>query len=171
MLHGLEATGKSSVTRAVLEELSASEITDSDEGTIPQGIIRYTIVKSAECISGRHLLEQTIGSIAKATDWKGDVARCENLAQLVVEVEKLLRKWFTSENGTKRFVLVLDGIDHQREAPPTLSPALARLVEIVSYGLAIPQNIADEIDTKSHNSLHCHLPTSEFPPFIWRSSH
>jgi len=139
VIHGLEATGKSAIARAVLEGLSASEINNSDDSkTFSQGIIRYTIVKSAECISGRHLLEQTVGSIAKATDWEGDVARCENLAQLVVEVEKLLGKWSASEGEAKRFVLVFDGIDHQRDAPPTLFPALARLVEIVSQNLLVP---------------------------------
>jgi origin recognition complex subunit 5 len=31
----------------------------------------------------------------------------------------------------EKFVLVLDGVDKQREAPPTLLPALARLGEFV----------------------------------------
>jgi hypothetical protein len=37
-----------------------------------------------------------------------------------------------SEGRKGRFVLVFDGIDQQRDAPPTLLPALARLGEIVS---------------------------------------
>lgn len=35
-----------------------------------------------------------------------------------------------------KFVLVFDGIDKQRETPPTLLPALARVGEIVSSNLA-----------------------------------
>jgi origin recognition complex subunit 5 len=96
-------------------------------------MLRYAIVKSAECIGGRHLLEQTIGAVAKAVEFKGTLGRCENLAQLAVETGRLLEDWTTSNNnGRKRLVLVFDGIDHQRDAPPTLLPALARLGEIVS---------------------------------------
>lgn len=36
------------------------------------------------------------------------------------------------KNGLTNFVLVLDGMDRQRDAPPTLMPALARLCETVS---------------------------------------
>lgn len=50
--------------------------------------------------------------------------RCENLGALVVHLEKALRK-------SSKFVLVLDGVDKQREAPPTLLPALARIGESV----------------------------------------
>jgi len=91
-------------------------------------------VKSAECISGRHLLEQTVGAVAKAVEWEGNVGRCENLAQLVIEVGRLLEGWtgpYGAGAGKKRLILVFDGIDRQRDAPPTLLPALARLGEIV----------------------------------------
>lgn len=36
---------------------------------------------------------------------------------------------------SRHFVLVFDAIDRQKEAPPTLLPALARLSEIVSLAL------------------------------------
>lgn len=51
--------------------------------------------------------------------------RCESLSSLSVILSRLLAH-------TKKFVLVFDGVDKQREAPPTLLPALARLGEIVS---------------------------------------
>lgn len=35
----------------------------------------------------------------------------------------------------RHFVLVFDAIDRQKEAPPTLLPALARLSEMVSLAL------------------------------------
>ena len=50
--------------------------------------------------------------------------RCENLSSLTVHLQRLL------ENRNK-FVLVFDGVDKQREAPPTLLPALARLGEVI----------------------------------------
>lgn len=131
MVHGLESTGKSAVTKAVLDALSstaneASEDENSD--------LRYAIVRSTECIGGRHLLEQTVGAVAKALEWKGNIGRCENLAQLVVELGRLLENWRMDPEGDeqRRLVLVFDGIDNQRDAPPTLLPALARLGEVVS---------------------------------------
>lgn len=77
------------------------------------------------------MLEQTIGAVAQALGSTGNIARCENLAQLAVEIGGLLEVW-TSLNGRRRLVLVFDGIDRQRDAPPTLLQALARLGEIVS---------------------------------------
>ncbi|KAI9053967.1 hypothetical protein LZ554_002911 [Drepanopeziza brunnea f. sp. 'monogermtubi'] len=135
VLHGLEATGKTSVTKALLEELSNPVIKERTNATgHPKDSLRHAIVKSAECIGGRHLLEQTVGAVAKAVGWKENVARCENLSQLAVELQKFLDGWAASaedEVGKRRFVLVFDGIDRQRDAPPTLLPALARLGEII----------------------------------------
>ena len=50
--------------------------------------------------------------------------RTENLSSLAVALGRIL-------DGRSKFVLVLDGIDNQREAPPTLLPALARFGETV----------------------------------------
>ncbi|PQE03165.1 hypothetical protein CJF30_00005648 [Rutstroemia sp. NJR-2017a BBW] len=137
VLHGLEATGKSAITRALLEALSSpdsSTANGSSETNHIDNELRYAIIKSAECISGRHLLEQTLGAVSKAVEWEGSVPRCENLAQLVVEVEKLLVGWKSTDAAQaakQRFILVFDGIDKQREAPPTMLPALARMSEII----------------------------------------
>jgi origin recognition complex subunit 5 len=99
----------------------------------------YTVVKSAECITGRHLLETIVGAIAHAVGWKNNIRRCENLAQLAVEIGRLLDDSShkldfgrESDHTKDKFVLVLDGIDRQRDAPPTLLPALARMGEVVS---------------------------------------
>ncbi|KAG0648029.1 Origin recognition complex subunit 5 [Hyphodiscus hymeniophilus] len=128
VIYGLEATGKSAIAKAVLEGLS-SNTTSNDE---PNGELRYVIVRSAECIGVRHLLEQIVGAVAKALDWKGSVGRCENISQLVVELERLLgQRTSDTEGQGRRLVLVFDGIDHQRDAPPTLLPGLARLSEVI----------------------------------------
>jgi origin recognition complex subunit 5 len=50
---------------------------------------------------------------------------------LVVELSRLLQSWAAEADTKHRFVLVFDGVDHQRDAPPTLLPALARLGEVV----------------------------------------
>lgn len=66
-----------------------------------------------------------MGSVAAAVN-VDTATRCETLAQLAVLMGEVL-------GGYKgRFVLVLDGIDRQRDGPPTLLPALARLSEMVS---------------------------------------
>ena len=49
------------------------------------------------------------------------------MSQFVVGLGRLLE-----DSALRRFVLVFDGIDHQRDAPATLLPALARMGEIVS---------------------------------------
>ncbi|KAI0181789.1 origin recognition complex subunit 5 C-terminus-domain-containing protein [Hypoxylon sp. FL1284] len=121
IIHGAEATGKTAITTGLLEALRSSA------DTAP---VDYAIVKSAECVTARHLFERTIGSVIDALDWKGTASggRCETLAALTVELARVLKD---DAERKDRFVLVFDGIDRQREAPPTLLPALARLSEII----------------------------------------
>lgn len=142
VLYGLEATGKTSVTASLLSALRSSNDSVVDENGHDKdthGRLQYAVVKSAECITGRHLLETVISATADAVGWEGSVNRCENLAQLAVGISRLLEGRIQSNpdglsypNGFK-FVIVLDGIDRQRDAPPTLLPALARLAEMVSW--------------------------------------
>jgi len=91
----------------------------------------HAIINSRECITARHLFERTIASCADVigdpvveTINRDGFGRCENISVLTVQLQLLL-------NGRQKFILVLDGIDRQREASPTLLPALARLGEIV----------------------------------------
>lgn len=136
MLYGLAATGKSAVTKAVLEALAQCPDADEDStgdaaGDMEGPRLRYAIVKSAECITGRHLLERTVAAVAEAVGWAGALGRCENLAQLGVVLGKLLEGLREGGGRRDKFVLVFDGIDAQRDAPPTLLPALARMGEVV----------------------------------------
>lgn len=109
--------------------------------------MKFAIIKSAECITGRHLLERTLGAVARALDRKDYASRCENLAQLVVGLGKLLERYrdgYPRDHGRlgdqgMRFVLVFDGIDRQRDAPNTLLPALARMGEVVRYTYLLTQ--------------------------------
>lgn len=139
VLHGLTATGKSSICCAVLEGVDEGlgiKYTDSSG---------YAIVKSQECITGRHLLDRTVGEVARAVGWKERVERCEDVGRLVVLLEKMLRSMQPEAEydeqgdpmlkGKSGFLLVFDGIDKQRDAPHTLLPALGRLSEVVSPSL------------------------------------
>ena len=115
LLHGLEATGKSLIIKAILDTI------DTPSAIIP----------SQECITTRHLLERTIAVVKEALTAHGQLeeatgldGRCESISAFLVGLQTLLA-------GKGKFILIFDGIDRQREAAPTLLPAIARLGEIV----------------------------------------
>lgn len=111
------------MTSAVLEALSSLE---SANAIAPA--ISYASINSVECVTARHLFEKTVEKVRNTIGENGKQKRCESLAQLVVELGRLLN---TVQRPSWRFVLVFDAIDRQRDAPHTLLPALARLSEIV----------------------------------------
>lgn len=115
VIHGLEATGKSSITEAVLATSGVSHV----------------IVRSQECITGRHLLERIVAGCFDCLSTESQTSldravytRCENINALVAHLQRLLVR-------KDKFVLVLDGVDDQREALASLLPALARFSEMV----------------------------------------
>ncbi|KAK3946288.1 putative origin recognition complex subunit orc5 protein [Diplogelasinospora grovesii] len=124
VLYGTEATGKTAITTALLHKLSQQTTSPEDDGSL-----RYAVVNSTECITARHLFESAVGKSADALQWPGAPSRCESLSQLTVELSKMLK--YPPRPDRFRFVLVFDGIDRQRETPPTLLPALARLPELI----------------------------------------
>lgn len=137
VVHGTEATGKSVVTAAVLQRLASAstapgsttdpESTSSSSSSPP---LNYAIVPSDECVTSRHLFERTVARTAAALHWEAPLSRrCETLAQLAVELCKMLQ--YADYPAGWRFVLVLDAIDRQREASATLLAGLARLSEMV----------------------------------------
>ncbi|KAI0192707.1 origin recognition complex subunit 5 C-terminus-domain-containing protein [Xylaria flabelliformis] len=119
VVHGTEATGKSAIIGELLQVLRNESPSD----------LNYAIVKSAECVTARHLFERTVGLVGDALQNGSTPGRCETLAALTAELTKLLK--YAERDAQSRFVLVFDGIDRQRDAPPTLLPALARLSEII----------------------------------------
>lgn len=169
VLHGLTATGKSSVIRSILQRLPG-ELGDENGDTerlqgeggnagMEDGRLRYAIVKSSECITGRHLLETTVSAVAAKMGYSRLLGSCDNLATLAVHLEKMLAKPQNKDKAEK-FVLVFDGIDRQRDAPHTLLSALARLSEV------IPHLVTVFIVTHprphllhSSNAVYIHFPT------------
>lgn len=114
-IHGLTATGKSSILRAYFHLAP----------------LPHTIVNVRECITTRHLLERVVAASLDALDESYDekidrrpYARTENLSALCVNLQKMLE-------GRGKFVLVLDAIDKLREGSGTLIAALGRLGEAV----------------------------------------
>ena len=97
-------------------------------------------MNSVQCITGRHLFERTVAAVAGALDWEGAASRCDTLAQLTVELSKMLK--YPERPAGWRFVLVFDAIDRQREGPPTLLAGLARLAEIVCCTPSPPNPLA-----------------------------
>ncbi|PSR83126.1 origin recognition complex subunit 5 C-terminus-domain-containing protein [Coniella lustricola] len=130
LVYGTAATGKTAVVAAVLEALHQVRVSANkpDNGSQGNGL-DYAMIKSAECVTGRHLLETTLRKVAEALGLGSSPSRCENLAHLTFELSKMLK--YDAQPQQRHFVLVFDEIDRQREAPPTLLPALARLSEII----------------------------------------
>ncbi|KAI4139840.1 MAG: hypothetical protein LQ340_007964, partial [Diploschistes diacapsis] len=149
VVHGTKATGKSLTVSEVLNGLN----------------IPHAIIRSRECITGRHLLERTVLACKHEVEKGGLIAfndidgRCESLSSLSVILSRLLAH-------TKKFVLVFDGVDKQREAPPTLLPALARLGEIIPSLTVLPI-----IAYPRHGSLSAPgTPHVHFPPYTRNES-
>jgi hypothetical protein len=120
VVHGISATCKSTIIRGVLSTLE----------------VPHAVVRSSECITGRHLLTKilwnTLEALGQKDEWeKFGKGRCEHVSTLAVLLEECLATRTPEKRG--KFVLVLDEIDRQREAPHTLLSALARLGEIVSF--------------------------------------
>lgn len=141
VVHGPEATGKSGLVAAYLESAG----------------LQHAVVRCEECITGRHLLERAITASADAlqdfgtgtrSKYASASTRCENISAFTNLLENLL-------NQSSKFVLVLDGIDKQREAQPTLMPALARLGRLVWL-------IQWQIDTKYVLTATRSLPSLSF---------
>lgn len=125
VVHGVSATCKSTIIRAVLSNLE----------------VPHAVVSSSECITGRHLLTKilwnTLEALGQRDEWeKFGKGRCEHVSSLAVLLEECLASRPEDKRG--KFVLVLDEIDRQREAPHTLLSALARLGEIVSRDIDLP---------------------------------
>ena len=160
-IHGLTATGKSSILRAYFQLAQ----------------LPYTIINVRECITTRHLLERMVAAsldaLEEADDEKIDrrpYARTENLSALCVNLQKMLE-------GRGKFVLVLDAIDKLREGGGTPIPALGRLGEAVRPHERKNETQTDStaLDTKpgphSHdNPSHRTLSTAFFLDTLHRFS-
>lgn len=118
VVYGLEGASKLEVIDAVL---AAQELT-------------YTVVKSRECLSQRHLLGKIFTACLHALeqgDKVEDYDRIDSLNALSVNLQQV----FKSTAG--KVVLVLDSVDEVKGAGLTMLPALARLGDIVGRHVLI----------------------------------
>lgn len=78
------------------------------------------------------ILLETLRAVGLEDEWERfGKGKCEHVSTLAVLLADALA--LTSGKRVEKFVLVLDGIDKQREAPQMLLSALARLGEVVSF--------------------------------------
>lgn len=87
--------------------------------------IRHGVVKCRDCLSQRHLLSKIFASCIEALNEGDNISQYEkvdNLNALLVNLKKLM-----STRLEKKLVAVVDGIDKQKGAGPTLLAALARI--------------------------------------------
>ncbi|KAJ4310766.1 hypothetical protein N0V94_008289, partial [Neodidymelliopsis sp. IMI 364377] len=145
-IHGLTATGKSSILRTYFHLARLS----------------HTIVNVRECITARHLLERIVAAsldaLEEADDEKLDrrpYARTENLSALCVNLQKMLE-------GRGKFVLVLDAIDKLREGGGTLIAAFGRLGEAIPNLALILTTALPIAPSVRHSSS---IPYIAFPPY------
>ncbi|KAF2627071.1 hypothetical protein BU25DRAFT_368730, partial [Macroventuria anomochaeta] len=145
-IHGLTATGKSSILRAYFHSAQ----------------IPHTIVNVRECITTRHLLERIVAASLDALEELDDekidrrpYARTENLSALCVNLQKMLE-------GREKFVLVLDAIDKLREGGGTLIAALGRLGETIPTLSLI---VATTLPIAPSLRLSSSIPYIAFPPY------
>jgi origin recognition complex subunit 5 len=77
------------------------------------------------------ILLETLQALGLEAEWERfGKGKCEHVSTLTVLLADALAA--RSGSGVEKFVLVLDGVDKQREAPQMLLAALARLGEVVS---------------------------------------
>ncbi|KAF3120591.1 hypothetical protein TWF569_003100 [Orbilia oligospora] len=113
VLYGTEATGKSTIVKAVLEEFE----------------IPYAYVSCKECITARHVFEKAYTScdalISPSNgEERGRQIRPDSVNALAGQLQKLIP-------SSGKIVLVLDAIDKQREVTPTMLSGLARIGEVI----------------------------------------
>lgn len=106
----------------------------ADNASATDDLIPHAFIRCAECITGRHLLSKIISSTITSLGLAEDAVRetIDHVSGLAVVLKDILEGRRGSGRVIKKFVLVLDGIEEQREAQQLLLPALARLGEVVS---------------------------------------
>jgi origin recognition complex subunit 5 len=154
-IHGLTATGKSSILRSYFH-LSR---------------IPHTIINVRECITARHLLERIVAASLDTLDEFYDemidrrpYARTENLSALCVNMAKLLE-------GRGKLVVVLDAMDKLREGGGTLIAALGRLGETVRVWHTIHRTFYNHLTLLQVPALSLLLTTTlPIPPSVLHTS-
>ncbi|KAM5382811.1 hypothetical protein ACJZ2D_002202 [Fusarium nematophilum] len=160
VIHGATATGKSAIVQQLVPRLVAAVNDDPQAGGL-----QAAVVNSVQCITGRHLFERIVGEVAEALQWGDALRRCETLAQLTVEMVKMIK--YPARDPRWRFVLVLNAIDRQRDAPPTLLPALARLSEIIPCLTCVFVVTSPPAGfLRSPSSAHLHFPPYSKADFV-----
>ncbi|UKZ71603.1 uncharacterized protein TrAtP1_012558 [Trichoderma atroviride] len=96
VIHGSEATGKSSVTTQLLARLAQDDSTDNSAASSRAPALVYAIVDVARCISARHFFEGIMVAVTNALSaWDGtedsdnSPQRCETLAQLAASLSSI----------------------------------------------------------------------------------
>jgi origin recognition complex subunit 5 len=114
VIHGLPATGKSSITRAVLQLLNS----------------QYVWVQAKAALTARQIFEEIYRGVANLLS-DGSSSKTESLSVLVAKLDVLLRGV-----QSEKIFIVLDGIDETKEGSPGLLAGLARVGEAVRISMA-----------------------------------
>lgn len=98
--------------------------------------IPHAIIRCVECITARHLLTkillETLKALRMEDEWERfGKGKCEHVSMLLILLTDVIEAWKQRGGTEDKVVLVLDGIDRQRDASQMLLAALARLGEMV----------------------------------------
>ena len=124
--------------RAILSPYSQQQQQQHSDGDGDGGdshTILHAYIQCAECITSRHLLSKTLASVLASLGLPEDAVKdtVDHVSGLAVVLKDVLDGRRGDVGQVKKFVLVLDGVEEQREAQQFLLPALARLGEVVSF--------------------------------------
>ncbi|KAK5211443.1 hypothetical protein LTR20_007754 [Exophiala xenobiotica] len=141
--YGLESTSKTEVIVNVLQKKG----------------IPYTLLRSRECLTQRHLLSKIFASCVSAFEQESQIEqydRIDSINALLGNLRKLFERV-----GQRRFVVVIEGIDRLKQAGPTLLPALARLGDQIP-GLSV---LLTSNSPKPLMLQRAGVPYVHFPPY------
>ncbi|KAF2718550.1 hypothetical protein K431DRAFT_296823 [Polychaeton citri CBS 116435] len=119
VVYGPHSTGKTGVVGAYLQAIA----------------VDHAVIQCRETVTTRHLLERTVAKVSEALESNPSSNgtrvpvdnRCDNITTFGNHLHRLL------DRREQKFVLVLDGIDKQREPLPTLLPALAQISQSIRH--------------------------------------
>ncbi|KAF3912950.1 hypothetical protein ABW21_db0202856 [Orbilia brochopaga] len=152
VLYGTEATGKSTITKAVLDEFD----------------VPHAYIRCKECVTSRHLFEKALagcwelvfsqaersGHSAGTLDAAAKQVRPDSMNTLASLLQKVLV-------DAGKVVLVLDDIDKQKEITPAVLSGLYQMGRIIS-NLTIVM-IVNVHGTRLMNTAD--LPSIQFPAY------
>ncbi|KEF54678.1 uncharacterized protein A1O9_09120 [Exophiala aquamarina CBS 119918] len=122
--------------------------------------LKSVVVRSKDCLSQRHLLSKIFATCVHGLGQQSQIEHYDKVDSLNALLGNL-RKLFERAGHDQRLVLILEDINKQKQAGPTLLPALARLGDQIP-GLCL---ILTSSSPQPLALLKSGVPYIHFPPY------